>query len=94
MIGSAVSWIICGLVVGLAARFLIPGRQTLSLPMTVILGICGALVGGFLYSAMWGQSAEPFSIASHNWYGWIVAILGSCLLLAAYPYIYPRKWQR
>jgi len=91
-IGSVVAWIVCGLIVGLCARFLVPGRQSMSLPMTTLLGIAGALVGGFLYSVVRGASVEPFSLASHNWYGWIVAILGGMLLVWVYPLIYPRKW--
>jgi len=91
-IGSIFSWAICGLVVGLCARFLVPGRQSMSLVITTMLGIAGALVGGFLYSILRGESVEPFSQASHNWYGWIVAILGATLLVWAYPYVYPRKW--
>jgi uncharacterized membrane protein YeaQ/YmgE (transglycosylase-associated protein family) len=91
-IGSVVAWIVCGLVVGLCARLLVPGRQSMSLPMTTLLGIAGALVGGFLYSVIQGASVEPFSLASHNWYGWIVAILGAMLLVWIYPLIYPRRW--
>lgn len=91
-IGSILSWIVCGLVTGLIARMLVPGRQYMSLPLTALVGIAGALVGGFLYSVMRGPSVEPFSLASHNWYGWIVAILGAMLLVFAYPFFYPRKW--
>lgn len=91
-IGSVLAWILCGLVVGLCARLLVPGRRSLSLSMTTVLGIAGALVGGFLYSVVRGASVEPFSLASHNWYGWIVAILGAMLLVWAYPYAYPRRW--
>lgn len=91
-IGSVLAWIVCGLVVGLCARLLIPGRQSMSLPMTVLLGIAGALVGGFLYSVVRGASVEPFSLASHNWYGWIVATLGAMLLLWTYSYFHPRRW--
>lgn len=91
-IGSVISWIVCGLVVGICARFLVPGRQYMSLMMTAVLGIGGALLGGFLYSLIQGASVEPFSLASHNWYGWIVAILGATLLVWMYPYAYPRRW--
>ena len=91
-IGSVLSWVVCGLVVGLCARMLIPGRQSMSLAMTTLLGIAGALIGGFLYSVFRGPSVEPFSLASHNWYGWIVAILGAMLLVWIYPVLYPRKW--
>jgi uncharacterized membrane protein YeaQ/YmgE (transglycosylase-associated protein family) len=91
-IGSILSWIVCGLVVGLCARLLVPGRQSMSLVMTMLLGIAGALVGGFLYSLFQGASAEPFSLASHNWYGWIVAILGAALLVWMYPLVQPKRW--
>ncbi len=91
-IGSIVSWIVCGLVVGALARMLVPGRQTMSLPMTALLGIAGALLGGFLYSVIRGPSVEPFSLATHNWYGWIVATLGAMLVVWVYPQVYPRKW--
>lgn len=91
-IESILSWVVCGLVVGIVARFLVPGRQSMSLPMTILLGIVGALVGGFLYSLVRGPSVEPFSLASHNWYGWIVSILGAMLLVWMYPQVYPRRW--
>jgi uncharacterized membrane protein YeaQ/YmgE (transglycosylase-associated protein family) len=64
----------------------------MSLPTTTLLGIAGALVGGFLYSIIRGASVTPFSLASHNWYGWIVAILGAMFLVWGYSYAYPRKW--
>ena len=35
----------------------------------------------------------PFSLASHNWYGWIVAIPVAMLLVWIYPYLYPRRWR-
>lgn len=91
-IGSILSWIVCGLIVGACARFLVPGRQYMSLVMTVLLGIAGALLGGFLYSLARGQSAAPFTFAQHNWHGWIVAILGAMLLVWIYPVFYPRRW--
>jgi len=57
-----------------------------------LLGIAGALLGGFLYSLIQGASVEPFSLARQNWYGWIVAILGAMALVWMYPLAYPRKW--
>lgn len=91
-IGSILSWIVCGLIVGACARFLVPGRQSMSLAMTTLLGICGALLGGFLYSLINGPSVEPFSLGSQNWYGWGVALLGGIFVVWFYPQVYPRKW--
>jgi uncharacterized membrane protein YeaQ/YmgE (transglycosylase-associated protein family) len=59
-IGSIISWIVCGLVVGILARFLVPGRQSMSLLMTIVLGIAGA----FVLLAFVGWWDEVFS-----WFG-------------------------
>jgi uncharacterized membrane protein YeaQ/YmgE (transglycosylase-associated protein family) len=48
MIGLILSLIIIGLVAGALARLFVPGRQRMSIPMTVLLGIVGSFVGGFL----------------------------------------------
>ena len=89
---TILGWIVCGFLVGVCARFLVPGRQYLTLTMTTVLGIAGALLGGFLYSLVRGGSVQSFSLSGHNWYGWIVSILGAVLLLWVYPRFYPRKW--
>lgn len=91
-IGSVFSWLFCGMVIGWCSRFLVPGWQDMSLPMTTSLGISGALVGGLLYSIVRGVSVQPFSLTSHNWYDWIVAILGATLLVWTYPCVYPGRW--
>lgn len=48
MLGLIVSIIIVGLIAGAVARLLVPGRQNLSVGMTIVLGIVGSFVGGFL----------------------------------------------
>ncbi|QBC33258.1 GlsB/YeaQ/YmgE family stress response membrane protein [Pandoraea sp. XY-2] len=69
--------IVVGLVVGLIARALHPGRDSLGIIMTIILGIAGALlakfVGQFLHLYTEGQSA-----------GWIASIVGAIVLLVIY----------
>ena len=91
-VGSLVSWMVCGLIVGVIARFLLPGRLTLSLLMTMVLGIVGAVVGGFLYSLIMGAPSEPFSLSGNAWHGWIVSVLGAVLVLWGYGALYPRRW--
>jgi uncharacterized membrane protein YeaQ/YmgE (transglycosylase-associated protein family) len=91
-IGTLLSWMLCGLIVGLIARALLPGRQRLGLLLTMVLGIVGAVVGGFLYSLVKGAPSEPFSLAGNAWHGWIVSILGAVLVLWAYVSLYPRRW--
>jgi uncharacterized membrane protein YeaQ/YmgE (transglycosylase-associated protein family) len=48
MIGLIVSIIVVGLIAGALARLIVPGRQDLSIPMTIALGIVGSFIGGFL----------------------------------------------
>ena len=48
MLGLIISLIIVGLIAGFVARAVVPGRQNLSIGMTLLLGIIGSFVGGFL----------------------------------------------
>ena len=47
-LGLIISLIVIGLIAGALARLLVPGRHNLSVPMTILLGIIGSFVGGFL----------------------------------------------
>jgi uncharacterized membrane protein YeaQ/YmgE (transglycosylase-associated protein family) len=91
-VGALLSWVVCGLIVGLIARALLPGRQSMGLLMTMVLGIVGAVVGGFLYSLVQGAPSEPFSLSGNAWHGWIVAIIGAVVVLWGYVSLYPRRW--
>ena len=72
-----IGWIVFGLVVGIAAKFLMPGRDPGGFVITAVLGIVGALVGGFVGRAIgWYGDGDPV--------GFIMAILGSILILAVY----------
>lgn len=73
-------WMLCGLIVGFIARLLVPGPQPIGLLMTMLLGIVGAVIGGFLYSLIRGPLGEPLAFAG-TWQAWIVAILGAVLVL-------------
>lgn len=48
MIGLIISLIIIGLIAGALARLIVPGKQDISIPMTILIGIIGSFVGGFL----------------------------------------------
>lgn len=91
-LGIFLSWLVCGLIVGLIARALLPGRQPMGLLLTMVLGIVGAVVGGFLYSLIMGPPSEPFSLSGNAWHGWIVSIIGAMAVLWAYVSLYSRRW--
>src|SRR5262249_45152579 len=48
-VGVILSWALCGLIVGLIARVLVPGSHPLGILRTILLGVVGAFVGGLLY---------------------------------------------
>ena len=48
MIGLIVSIVVIGLIAGALARLIVPGKQDMSIAMTIVLGIVGSFVGGFL----------------------------------------------
>ncbi|TAJ46625.1 MAG: GlsB/YeaQ/YmgE family stress response membrane protein [Herbiconiux sp.] len=48
MIGLIISLIVIGIIAGALARLIVPGKQDLSILMTIVLGIVGSFVGGFL----------------------------------------------
>jgi len=89
---TILSWMLCGLVVGLISRLFVRGRLNMGLLLTMVLGIVGAIVGGFLFSLVQGAPSEPFSLAGNAWHGWIVSILGGIFVLWAYAALHPRRW--
>lgn len=75
---NIISWIVLGLIVGILAKWIMPGKDGGGFILTVVLGIAGALVGGFLASLV-GISAGGFSLV-----GLAVATAGALLILFAY----------
>ena len=72
---AILGWIVFGFVVGLLARAAVPGRQSMGLVKTTLLGVAGAFVGGFLGSLIHGDLALR---ATESWIG---AFLGSVVVL-------------
>ena len=73
-------WIVLGLVAGAIAKAILPGRQAGGWIATLILGVVGALLGGFIGSAIFGIGLENFwSLQT-----WIVAIVGAIVVLLIY----------
>ena len=58
------SWIILGLIVGILAKFIMPGKDPGGIFITIVLGIAGAFVGGFIGSAFGFGSVTGFDIRS------------------------------
>lgn len=78
------SWILFGLVIGIIAKLLMPGRDPGGFIVTILLGIAGALLGGFIGRTMgfYGESEGA---------GWLMSILGAIVLLALYRLMVRRR---
>ena len=87
---SLLCWIVTGLVVGLIARAIVPGRQSLGLVMTIVLGVVGAIVGGLISSLIWPTWANDPDV-SRMWPGWLMSILGGVIVLAGYVALTDRR---
>jgi uncharacterized membrane protein YeaQ/YmgE (transglycosylase-associated protein family) len=81
---AILSWILFGLVVGVIAKLLMPGRDPGGFIVTILLGIAGALIGGFIGRAL-GFYAESEGA------GWLMSILGAIVLLALYRMMVRRR---
>ena len=71
-----VTWILVGLVAGIIAKWLMPGGDVNSLLMTIVLGMVGSVVGGFLASLASIGTVSGFDLKSL-----VIAVGGSCLAL-------------
>jgi uncharacterized membrane protein YeaQ/YmgE (transglycosylase-associated protein family) len=75
-----IGWIVLGLCAGAIAKLIMPGEDPGGFIVTMLIGIAGALVGGFIASALdIGDLDEFFDIGT-----WLIAIAGSLLLLFIY----------
>ena len=78
---GVIAWIVLGLVAGLIANMLIPGRRSQGLIVTCVIGIVGALLGGWLATKLFHiHSLQGF----FNLSTWLTAIVGAAILLLAY----------
>jgi len=81
---GVIGWIVFGLIVGVIAKFLMPGRDPGGFIITMLLGIAGAVIGGMIGRTL-------------GWYGpnegagFLMSLLGAILLLVLYRTLFVRK---
>ncbi len=76
------SWIVMGLIVGLLAKFIMPGKDPGGLFITILIGIAGAFVGGFIGSFLGLGPVTGFNVGSI-----LLATCGAVLLLILYRFM-------
>ena len=75
MLGLIVSIIVIGLIAGALARLVVPGRQDMSILMTIVLGIVGSFVGGFLGYLLFHKDAQDGFLQPAGIVGSIIVLL-------------------
>ena len=86
MIGFILALLVIGLVAGAIARLLVPGRDPMSIPATILLGIVGSLLGGFLADVLFRPDSEDRGLEPAGLLG---SVIGAVIVLLIY-----RWWSR
>jgi uncharacterized membrane protein YeaQ/YmgE (transglycosylase-associated protein family) len=81
MLGFIIVMLLIGLVAGFVARAVVPGDDSMSIGATIVLGIIGSFVGGFLIDALFRDDSEDMGLGPA---GLIGSIVGAIVVLLIY----------
>lgn len=81
-----ISWLIFGLIAGIIAKWIMPGRDGGGIIMTIVLGIIGAVVGGWI-STLFGMG----TVDGFNFGSFVIAVIGALVVLFIYGKIVSKK---
>ncbi|MDR2146453.1 MAG: GlsB/YeaQ/YmgE family stress response membrane protein [Tannerella sp.] len=81
------SWIVFGLVAGIVAKILKPGKDAVGWILTIIIGIVGAILGGYLFQLVLG----PAWAAGWTWRGFLASVVGAIIVLYIYSFFTKKK---
>ena len=93
---AILSWAVVGLIVGFIARLLVPGPHPIGFLRTILLGIAGAFLGGFVHWAIYREAGDLFSFSGNAWAGWLFSIGGAVIVLLLFHLWYRNQpwWRR
>ncbi|ADP78514.1 GlsB/YeaQ/YmgE family stress response membrane protein [Pseudofrankia inefficax] len=81
MVWTIIFWLLLGLVAGAIARFLVPGRDPMGWVGTIVLGIVGSFLGGFLGYLIFGKDLNEGALQPS---GIVGSIIGAIIVLLVY----------
>jgi uncharacterized membrane protein YeaQ/YmgE (transglycosylase-associated protein family) len=81
---TILSWIVFGLIIGALAKLFMPGKDPGGIIVTILLGIAGSVLGGYIGQLLGLYESGQFA-------GWIVSILGAIVLLILYRMLFAKK---
>lgn len=82
--GTILGTIVFGAVIGVLARLVLPGRQHISVLMTVVLGIVGALVGYFVWGLITGDGFMGGNTGGIDWIRLLISVVVAAVLVSVY----------
>jgi len=81
ILGLIISLLVMSLIAGALARLIVPGKQNISIPMTILLGVIGSFVGGFLGYLIFGKDSQNGFFQTS---GIIGSVIGAVIVLVLY----------
>ena len=92
---AIIGWIVFGLVAGLIAKMIMPGKDPGGIIVTILIGIAGSLIGGFIGRALFGYGQAHNDARDLTQPGFLMslllAVVGAIILLALYRLIIGRR---
>lgn len=79
LMSTLIGGLLAGLIIGPLARLVLPGKQDISLIMTIVLGAVGAIVGGFVYQALGGGETSGI-----DWIKLLIQVVVAAAVVAIY----------
>lgn len=79
VVATLVWGLVAGIIIGPLARLVLPGRQNISVVMTIVLGAIGAIVGGFVYDALGGTDTSGI-----DWIKLLIQVAVAAIVVAIY----------
>lgn len=83
---SIIGSIIAGIIVGILARLVLPGKQNISVIITILLGILGAVIGWFLAGLIGVQETDGI-----DWIRWLISVIVAAVLIVIYGSVTGKK---
>ena len=84
MVGFIVYMVVIGIVAGFLARFLVPGRDPMGFFATMVLGIVGSFIGGFLGYVLFGKDLNEGALQASGLIGSVVGAVIALLIYRAF----------
>ena len=81
MVGAIIGAIVAGLIIGALGRLILPGKQNISIVMTIIIGIVASLLATFVLGAIFGYSNDNGGV---RWWYWIVGAVLAAIGISVY----------